>query len=190
MRAEHYQAKQREAVGRRAGVPAGALTGLPVSAGTVEGRARVILDMAQADLEAGDILVTAYTDPSWTPAFVAISGLAPGRSYEYAVSLDGAQRWPDPERAFPPSRIRTLDGDGRLRVAFGSCRVAAPHEPPYALARAEHPLGLGVDALRALAIRMRDQAPGEWASLLLMLGDQVYADAGAPQTRAFIRSRR
>jgi phosphoenolpyruvate synthase/pyruvate phosphate dikinase len=60
---------------RRADVPAGALTGLPVSAGTIEGRARVILDMAEADLEAGDILVTAYTDPSWTPAFVAIKGL-------------------------------------------------------------------------------------------------------------------
>jgi rifampicin phosphotransferase len=60
---------------RRADVPAGALTGLPVSAGTVEGRARVILDMAEADLEAGDILVTAYTDPSWTPALVAIKGL-------------------------------------------------------------------------------------------------------------------
>ena len=60
---------------RRTDVPANALVGLPVSAGTVQGRARVILDMAQADLEAGDILVTAYTDPSWTPAFVAINGL-------------------------------------------------------------------------------------------------------------------
>jgi rifampicin phosphotransferase len=60
---------------RGADVPAGALTGLAVSAGTVEGRARVILDLAEADLEAGDILVTAYTDPSWTPAFVAIRGL-------------------------------------------------------------------------------------------------------------------
>ncbi|GAA5180373.1 phosphoenolpyruvate synthase [Rugosimonospora acidiphila] len=60
---------------RRDDVPAGALTGLPVSAGTVEGRARVILDMAQADLKPGDILVTAYTDPSWTPLFVAIAGL-------------------------------------------------------------------------------------------------------------------
>jgi pyruvate,water dikinase len=60
---------------RRTDVPAGALTGLPVSAGTAEGRARVILDMADADLEPGDILVTAYTDPSWTPAFVAIKGL-------------------------------------------------------------------------------------------------------------------
>jgi phosphoenolpyruvate synthase/pyruvate phosphate dikinase len=60
---------------RGADVPAGALTGLAVSAGAVEGRARVILDLAEADLEAGDILVTAYTDPSWTPAFVAIRGL-------------------------------------------------------------------------------------------------------------------
>ncbi|WP_426752312.1 rifamycin-inactivating phosphotransferase [Myxococcus sp. Y35] len=60
---------------RRDDVPAGALVGLPVSAGTVEGRARVILDMAEANLEAGDILVTAYTDPSWTPLFVAIKGL-------------------------------------------------------------------------------------------------------------------
>src|SRR5438105_4065726 len=60
---------------RRDGVPAGALVGLPVSAGTIEGRARVILDMADADVEPGDILVTAYTDPSWTPLFVAIAGL-------------------------------------------------------------------------------------------------------------------
>ena len=60
---------------RRLDVPGGALVGLPVSAGTVEGRARVMHDVAQADLEAGDILVTAYTDPSWTPVFVAITGL-------------------------------------------------------------------------------------------------------------------
>jgi rifampicin phosphotransferase len=60
---------------RRDDSPPGALVGLPVSAGTTEGRARVILDMAEADLEPGDILVTAYTDPSWTPLFVAINGL-------------------------------------------------------------------------------------------------------------------
>jgi rifampicin phosphotransferase len=60
---------------RRDDLPAGALVGLPVSAGTIEGRARVILDIAEAELEAGDILVTAYTDPSWTPLFVAIKGL-------------------------------------------------------------------------------------------------------------------
>ncbi|MFJ2418090.1 rifamycin-inactivating phosphotransferase [Streptomyces brevispora] len=60
---------------RRDDVPAGALIGLPVSAGTVEGRARVILDMAKADVEAGDILVTTFTDPSWSPLFVGIAGL-------------------------------------------------------------------------------------------------------------------
>ena len=60
---------------RREDFPAGALVGLPVSAGTIEGRARIILDLAEADLEPGDILVTAYTDPSWTPLFVAIKGL-------------------------------------------------------------------------------------------------------------------
>ncbi|MFE7576232.1 PEP-utilizing enzyme, partial [Streptomyces sp. NPDC057521] len=60
---------------RRDDVPEGALNGLPVSAGTVEGRARVILDVAEADLEAGDILVTTFTDPSWSPLFVGIAGL-------------------------------------------------------------------------------------------------------------------
>ncbi|MFJ9905997.1 rifamycin-inactivating phosphotransferase [Streptomyces sp. NPDC101152] len=60
---------------RREDVPAGALIGLPVSTGTVEGRARVVLDMAQADLAPGDILVTAFTDPSWSPLFVGIAGL-------------------------------------------------------------------------------------------------------------------
>ncbi|XXX78393.1 rifamycin-inactivating phosphotransferase [Sorangium sp. So ce134] len=60
---------------QRADLPAGALVGLPVSSGVVEGRARVLSDMADADLEAGDILVTAFTDPSWTPVFVSIKGL-------------------------------------------------------------------------------------------------------------------
>ncbi|SEQ10958.1 rifamycin-inactivating phosphotransferase [Streptomyces radiopugnans] len=60
---------------RRDGAPAGALPGLPVSAGTVEGRARVVLDMAQAVLEEDDILVTVCTDPSWSPLFVGIAGL-------------------------------------------------------------------------------------------------------------------
>ncbi|GGR89107.1 putative phosphoenolpyruvate synthase [Micromonospora fulviviridis] len=60
---------------RRDDVPAGALVGLPVSGGIVEGRARVILDMTDADLEPGDILVTPYTDPSWSPLFVAVEGL-------------------------------------------------------------------------------------------------------------------
>jgi phosphoenolpyruvate synthase/pyruvate phosphate dikinase len=56
-------------------VPAGALVGVAVSGGTIEGRARVVLDMADADLQPGDILVTSHTDPSWSPLFVTIAGL-------------------------------------------------------------------------------------------------------------------
>ncbi|MEU5843041.1 rifamycin-inactivating phosphotransferase [Rhodococcus sp. NPDC047139] len=60
---------------RRENLPEGALVGLAVSAGIVEGRARVVTDISRADLAPGDILVTAYTDPSWTPSFVAVDGL-------------------------------------------------------------------------------------------------------------------
>lgn len=60
---------------KRENLPAGAIAGLPVSSGVIEGRARVILNMEDADLEDGDILVTPYTDPSWTPLFVSIKGL-------------------------------------------------------------------------------------------------------------------
>ena len=60
---------------RRADVPTGVLVGVAVSAGVVDGRARVVHDIAQADLVPGDILVTVSTDPSWSPAFVAISGI-------------------------------------------------------------------------------------------------------------------
>ncbi|MBC9785443.1 phosphoenolpyruvate synthase [Heliobacterium chlorum] len=60
---------------KRENLPADAIAGLPVSSGVIEGRARVILNMEDANLEDGDILVTAFTDPSWTPLFVSIKGL-------------------------------------------------------------------------------------------------------------------
>ncbi|MDD9149777.1 phosphoenolpyruvate synthase [Sporolactobacillus sp. CQH2019] len=60
---------------KRENLPTDAIAGLPVSAGVIEGRARVILNMEDADLEDGDILVTSFTDPSWTPLFVSIKGL-------------------------------------------------------------------------------------------------------------------
>ncbi|WP_332237039.1 phosphoenolpyruvate synthase [Sporolactobacillus sp. KGMB 08714] len=56
-------------------IPKDALAGIPASSGTVEGRARVVLRMEDAALEEGDILVTTFTDPSWTPVFVSIKGL-------------------------------------------------------------------------------------------------------------------
>jgi len=60
---------------KRENLPTGAIAGIPVSSGVIEGRARVILNMEDADLEDGDILVTSFTDPSWTPLFVSIKGL-------------------------------------------------------------------------------------------------------------------
>lgn len=60
---------------RHDSLPPGAMAGLAVSAGVVEGRVRVLFDMDGAVLEEGDILVTVFTDPSWTPLFVSIKGL-------------------------------------------------------------------------------------------------------------------
>ncbi|EKS7865563.1 phosphoenolpyruvate synthase [Bacillus cereus] len=60
---------------KRENLPDDAIVGLPVSSGVIEGRARVILNMEEANLEEGDILVTAFTDPGWTPLFVSIKGL-------------------------------------------------------------------------------------------------------------------
>lgn len=55
--------------------PDGALTGTPVSAGVVEGVARVVLRLEDAKLNPGEILVTPYTDPGWTPLFTSAVGL-------------------------------------------------------------------------------------------------------------------
>jgi phosphoenolpyruvate synthase/pyruvate phosphate dikinase len=60
---------------RRSGVPTGALVGTAVSTGVVEGRARVVRELAAADVGPGDVLVTVQTDPSWTPAFVTAAAL-------------------------------------------------------------------------------------------------------------------
>lgn len=60
---------------RRDDLPEDALVGLPVSGGTVEGRARVVFDMTDADLQPGDVLVTPFTDPSWSPVFVTVAAL-------------------------------------------------------------------------------------------------------------------
>lgn len=53
----------------------GMLRGTPASAGTITGRARVIMDPVGAHLEPGEILVAPSTDPGWTPLFLAAGGL-------------------------------------------------------------------------------------------------------------------
>jgi hypothetical protein len=127
---------------------------------------------------------------------VVLDGLEPGHAYEYEVRLDGERAWPEPGCGFPPSVLRTLDlgvaGSGGtrsgLRLVFGSCRTTAPHEPPWSLDRGER--ARGVDALRAYALRLTATPAAERPGLLLLVGDQVYADDASPGTRQFIRARR
>ncbi len=58
-----------------ANLPAGALPGTPVSAGTVEGLARVVIDPHVETVRPGEILVAPFTDPGWTPLFINAAGL-------------------------------------------------------------------------------------------------------------------
>jgi hypothetical protein len=122
-------------------------------------------------------------------ALVRCEGLARGSWHEYQVRLDGELAWPIDD-SFPPSSFHTYPKEEPLEVAFGSCRVAAPHEPPYSLTKDRDERGREVDALRTLALRMRDEPRERWPDVLLMIGDQVYADEVSPATRAFIESRR
>jgi hypothetical protein len=111
---------------------------------------------------------------------VVIDGLAPGTEHEYQVVLDGTVRWPLPDNGLPPSVLRTL-GQGRAaRLAFGSCRVAE-----IGPAGSE-----GTDALAACAAMLADSPRDRWPDVLLMIGDQVYADEPGPATRQFITGHR
>jgi hypothetical protein len=120
-------------------------------------------------------------------ALVAIEALSQGADHPYEVRLDGAIAWPPPDGAFPPSAIRLLDPDAPRRISFGSCRIERPHEPPYVLRRHVHPDGHGVDALRALAVRAAGGGPRP--DLLLMLGDQIYADQPSPALKDALDAR-
>ena len=100
-------------------------------------------------------------------ALVVCDGLLPGSDDAYGVRVDDVPVWPRP--GMPPSRIRTLD-PGRLpHFAFGTCRTTGSHD---AAGNKAH----GVDALRTLALALRDDPEVEWPDVLLLLGDQVYAD--------------
>jgi PhoD-like phosphatase len=122
-------------------------------------------------------------------ALVCCGGLEAGSWHEYEVVLDGERAWPRDE-GFPASAFRTYPKHTPLKIVFGSCRVAAPHEPPYSLKKDEDPRGREIDALHTMATYMRDQPREEWPDVLLMLGDQVYADEVSPTALAFIETKR
>ncbi len=139
--------------------------------------------------------VLGHSSPTFTVAghhyaIVCLDGLEPGTCVPYEVRLDGERRWPEDGDEHPPSVIRTLDPERPLRLAFGSCRVTVPHEPPHALTKDADDRGREVDALAALVARMRGQEPSAWPDVLLLVGDQVYADEVSPATRRLIAARR
>ena len=115
-------------------------------------------------------------------ALVHVTGLPTGEATPYEVFLDGERVWPLED--FPPSVLRTHDRDEPVTIVFGSCRVAAPHEPPHTLRKDEHPDGREVDALRGMALELMHQPPEAWPHALFMLGDQVYADEPHPAVEA------
>jgi hypothetical protein len=147
---------------------------------------------------------------------VMIEGLAPGSAHEYQVTLDAVVRWPLPDSGFPPSVLRTLSQDRPARLAFGSCRVAeialknldrsarrqramrqsagaqpATQEQAGRQGAAGGPASAeGIDALAACAASLVKSSPESWPDVLLMIGDQVYADEPGPATREFMASHR
>ena len=125
-------------------------------------------------------------------ALVVVDGLSPGATAEYTVHLDGQPVWPPAGSEYPPSIIRIPDGSDHEEIAIlaGSCRAAAPHEPPYTQELTLDNEARGVDTLWAHASRMATEDPDLWPDLLLLVGDQIYADDSSPGARERIANRR
>ncbi|MGE2713596.1 alkaline phosphatase D family protein [Mycolicibacterium litorale] len=118
-------------------------------------------------------------------ALVTVTGLAPDSTTEYEVHIDGELMWPLPDSPFPPSVIRTRGpvNTERLRAVFGSCRY-----PKTGVEEIDEKLG--PDALDRYADRMARLPVSQWPDLLILLGDQVYADELTPEARRHLTGRR
>ncbi len=132
-----------------------------------------------------EVEVLAHRARTWSVhghhyALVRLEGLEAGTETEYGVALDGEPVWPEPGSAYPPSVIRTFRDDETFRLAFGSCRRAAPLDEP----------GLkqfGADALVAMAERMARTTYEQWPDAMFLAGDQVYADEPSEDIRGRLR---
>jgi hypothetical protein len=113
---------------------------------------------------------------------VPVSGLTPGTDTAYEVLLEGVGVWPLPDSPFPPSVVRTRGEEDAVRVTFGSCRWAAPP--------ADEKDPVGPDALDTLAARIASEPESERPDVLLLLGDQVYADETSKATQRWLAARR
>ncbi|WP_426561828.1 alkaline phosphatase D family protein [Angustibacter sp. McL0619] len=129
--------------------------------------------------------VLGHAAPTWDLyghhyALVVVEGLAAASRTPYEVHLDGQLAWPQAGDVQPPSVIRTLGDETVARVAFGSCRRAAPFDRRSLRV-------VGADALVALAERMMGGGFELWPDLLLLVGDQVYADDPSPALKKRLR---
>jgi hypothetical protein len=121
-------------------------------------------------------------------ALVHVTGLR--EVCEYEVRLDGEKVWPEAGSPFPRSMIRPTKNGETIKLVFGSCRISAPHKPPYTLGYDEDASGLGVDALYATAMELKDRSSEELPHALVLLGDQIYAHKPPFDTIRFINERR
>ncbi len=142
-----------------------------------------------------EVHVLGHVAPTFTVlghhyALVVVTGLEPGTTTDYTVELDGQPVWPLADTPYGPSFIRTLGHVQPLKVVFGSCRVSVPDEPPYVHTADAHPQGKEVDALAGLVNRMRVAHKLDWPDLLLLVGDQVYADILSPAVHERVKARR
>ncbi|MFG1672742.1 alkaline phosphatase D family protein [Micromonospora sp. NPDC049282] len=149
----------------------------------VETSAPAVVTVRTADGATGSAPTFSAYDHHY--AIVIVTGLTPDSSSRYEVLIDDEVAWPVPDSGFPPSVIRTRaadDGDQPVRLVFGSCRETTQHST----ARKLPPDALDAYARRVMA------APDEVAlpDLLVLLGDQVYADETSPTVRRLLRRRR
>ncbi|RIV40703.1 alkaline phosphatase D family protein [Micromonospora radicis] len=128
---------------------------------------------------------TTFTAYDHHYALVVVEGLNPDSATTYEVLIDDEVAWPLPDDRFPPSVIRTRaaeDRDQPVRLLFGSCRETTQH----ATTRKLPPDALDAYARRILA----DPDPAALPDLLVLLGDQVYADETSPTIKRLLRRRR
>jgi PhoD-like phosphatase len=138
---------------------------------------------------AGTVRITAGTVTAETRTFcahdlhfalVVLDGLPLGEATPYEVEVNGERAWPPPDYGYPAPVIRTRgDDDAPVHIVFGSCRESSPM----------HVEGLEPDALDAYAARLARSGAAH-PDLLMLLGDQVYADVTSKSTRAWLKRHR
>lgn len=112
-------------------------------------------------------------------ALVVVTSLTPAAATPYRVDLNDVLIWPPADYPYPAPVIQTVGDPERAHIVFGSCRESTP----YAEGRKEP------DALDAYAIRLKEtDAP--IPDLLMLIGDQIYADVTSKSTRMWLRKRR